>query len=233
MREQDWNEHATHNGGWQFRQPEINWEVLNPISKTCDGASMELFQQRKKNSHLAQKYKWAMTLEGCKQDVIRFNRKRLGLSEVARDPFSANRSLFASGAAGVAVADAMAGLKRAASGTAVVIDWLGAGGAPVAQELAEKRAVTCVNCPQNQPGDWYVTAPAELLKKTVEAWKSLTGRKDFKFETAQGDKLKSCQVCRCLMGLKVFVGLEHILSKSKPDVMAELPANCWIVKRDA
>jgi hypothetical protein len=114
----------------------------------------------------------------------------------------------------------------------VVIDWLGSGGIPVAQELAEKRAETCVNCPQNQPGDWYVTAPAELLKKTVEAWKSLTGKTDFKFETAQGDKLKSCLVCRCLMGLKVFVGLEHILSKTKPEVMAELPQNCWVVRKD-
>jgi len=27
--------------------------------------------------------------------------------------------------------------------------------------------------------------------------------------------------------------LEHIVEKTKPDVMSELPLNCWIVKRDA
>jgi hypothetical protein len=141
---------------------------------------------------------------------------------------------------GAAVVDAMSGLKRAASGTAVVIDWLMSGGAPVTQELANKRAAVCANgdhwvdstgtlqtkCRNNVEGAWYTTAPAELIKKTLEA------RQDLKLATPDDAALKSCDVCKCLMRLKVWTPLEFILNKTKPEIMAEFPVHCWIAKRD-
>lgn len=236
MNESDFNEHKTPNGGWQFRQPEIKWAVLNPISKTLNQATMELIAQRKKNPALTAKFQWATNYEAVKSEVIRFNRKRLGLSPEATPQafrvLPSNQSAKAVGAAG-AKTDAMSGLKRAAQGTGVVLAWLGSGAVPVAQELAEKRAATCMACSMNQPGDWYTTAPAEILKKSVEAWKTMTGKTDFKFENSQGDKLKSCQVCRCLLPLKIFVPLEHIIAKTPEEVMGELPKTCWIANRDA
>jgi len=226
MREQDWNEHVIPTGGWQFRQPEINWAVTAPISKTLDGAAMELFQQRNKNSTLAEKYKWAMTLAGCRADVIRFNRKRLGLNPEGTPLPFLDRHSSPSGRVAGAVADSLAGLKRAAQGSAVVLDWLMSGGAAVAQELANKRASVCVTCPRNVDGAWYTTAPAELIKKTLEA------RADLKLETPDDAALKSCDVCKCLMRLKVWCPLEFILNKTRPEVMAEFPGHCWIAKRD-
>lgn len=124
------------------------------------------------------------------------------------------------------VAGAVAEVKRAAKGTAVIVDWLTSGGAPVEKELAEKRASTCVACPKNVEGRWYTVGPAELIRETLEL------RKDLKLETSQDHSLKSCDVCKCLMRLKVWTPLPFILERTKPEIMAEFPSNCWIVKKD-
>lgn len=231
MRESDFNEHTIPPQGWQFRQPEFgNWTVQNPVSKTLNQVVMEVLAARKKNLAITSKFKLSTSPEMVKTEVIRFNRKRLGLNpDGAPIPFRESHRSFAQGAVGAvagSVVDAMAGLKRAASGTAVVIDWLTSGGAPVAQELANKRAAVCVACPKNVAGAWFTTAPAELIKKTLEA------RKDLKLETPHDAALKSCDVCRCLMRLKVHTPLEFILAKTKPEIMSEFPAHCWIAKRD-
>lgn len=227
MNESDFNEHKTPPGGWQFRQPQFGWSVAHPVSKTLNQAVLDVVAVRKQNLTLSQKHKLSTSPEAVKTEVVRFNRARLGLNpDGAAPPFPVNRSLFASGAAGVAVADAMNGLKRAAAGTAVVMDWLTSGGNPVAQDLADKRAAVCVACPRNVDGSWFTTAPAELIKKTLEA------RKDLKLETPQDAALKSCDVCKCLNRLKVWTPLEFITSKTKPEIMAEFPSNCWIAKHD-
>ncbi len=109
----------------------------------------------------------------------------------------------------------------------MVLDWLTSGGAPVAQALANKRAAICVACPMNVQGDWFTVAPAELIKSTLE------GRKDLKLETPSDAFLKSCNVCKCLMRLKVWVPLDFITKNTKPEIMAEFPGNCWIARRDA
>jgi len=202
-----------------------------PLANTLNQTTNNVIAMRRKNPAITAKYQLATNYEAVKSEVIKFNRKRLGLSEVAPIPFLEKPSQSASAVAGAAVAE-IKHIKRAAQGTAVVIDWLGAGGEPVAQELAEKRASICVACPKNQDGAWYTTAPAELIRKAVSSWQTMKG-KSFAFETAQGDKLKSCSVCACLMRLKVFVGLDHILAKTPKEILTELPDPCWIKRKDA
>lgn len=230
----DLNEHQTPPGGWAFYQPETKWRAPTPIASTLNQTVMLIQKMRRANPAITAKFKLATNPEAIKAEVLRFNRKRLGLPEDQVPPpfsISPRSSRFAAGA--VAVGDTMTGLKRAAQGTAVGLEWLGQGAVPVSQELADKRAATCVVCPKHGEGAWYVTAPAELIRKAIEAWKSLTGS-DFQFQTAQGDNLKSCGVCHCLMRLKCFVPLEHILSKTPPEIMAEFPpTNCWIKRHDA
>lgn len=231
------NEHQIPPGGWQFYQPETKWRNPTPISSTLSQTVQLIVKMRKANPAITAKFKLATNPEAVKTEVLRFNRKRLGLPvEGTPLPFRvppSNQSARAAGAAGAAKTDAMSGLKRAAQGTAVGLEWLGKGAKTVPQELADKRAATCVACPRMVAGEWYVTAPAELIKKSIEAWKALTGNSDFKFETAQGDKLKSCDVCKCLMPLKCFVPLEHIIAKTPEDVMKEFPQTCWVANRDA
>jgi hypothetical protein len=162
------------------------------------------------------------------RELIAFQQARGALPPDQQPPsfFAPARSSLPARVSGV-----VAGIKRAAQGSAVWLDWLAHGGIPEPQPLADKRAETCVNCSRNQPGAWYTVAPATLLKDTIEQWKKATG-KDFKFETAQGDKLKSCDVCLCLSQIKVFVPMEFIVNRTKPEIMVEFPSNCWIARRD-
>lgn len=124
-----------------------------------------------------------------------------------------------------------ADIKRAAQGTGVILDWIQSGGDPEPKELAEKRAAICVACPKNVKGAWYTEAPAELLKTAIEGWQKLRGS-TFDFQTSQGESLKSCNVCKCLMRLKVWCPLDHILNNTKPEIMSEFPPICWIANKD-
>lgn len=226
MTANEFNRHRTPPGGWAFRQASTGWTAPTPISSTFDQTVQLIIKHRKSNPAITAKHKLATNPEAVASELELYTRKRLGLPEKVQVPFQEPHSQFASGAVGAAGVDAITGLKRAAQGTAVVIDWLTSGGNPVSQELANKRASVCVTCPMNVDGAWYTTAPAELIRKTLEA------RKDLKLETPHDAALKSCNVCRCLMRLKVWTPLEFILSKTKPEVIAEFPNFCWIAKRD-
>lgn len=220
------NRHQTPPGGWSFRQPETGWTAPTPIASTFDQTVQLIIAHRKKNVAITAKHKLATNPEAVATELEKYTRKRLGLPEAGTPlPFPVSHSESSARAAG-AVVDSMTGLKRAASGAAVVIDWLKSGGAPVAQELANKRASICVTCPKNVDGAWYTTAPATLIKETLEA------RKDLKLETPSDAQLKSCDVCLCLMRLKVWTPMEFILNRTKPEVLAEFPSFCWIAKRD-
>jgi hypothetical protein len=187
-----------------------------------------IIKHRKANAAITAKFALATAPEKVAWELETFTRKRLGIPEDPPVPFPGNPSLPPSGSAAAAGDrhSAVWGIKRAAQGTAVVLDWLMSGGKPVAQDLANKRAATCAPCPKNVPGAWYTTAPAEIIRATLSA------RSDLKLETPDDAKLQSCEVCKCLNRLKVHCPLSHILAHTKADVLAEFPANCWIAKRD-
>ena len=151
------------------------------------------------------------------RELIAFQQARGALPPTQPTFFSPSSSRLPSRLVSVA-----ADIKRAAQGTAVVLDWLSSGGSPVEQELANKRAATCVACPKNVSGSWFTVAPAELIKSTLEA------RKDLKLETPNDAALKSCDVCKCLNRLKVWCPLSHIVAKTRPEIMAAFPNTCWI-----
>lgn len=207
-----------------FRQPQTNW--TNPYAMVGFDASVTAIRKhREANPAITAKHKLATDPAAIGDELEAFTRSRLGIPQIQPASFRQSSHLPAR------VVAAAAHVKRAAQGTAVVLDWIQAGGDPVAQELAEKRAEICVACPKNVPGAWYTEAPAELLKSAIQGWQALK-HNPFEFKTRQGDKVKSCDVCKCLMRLKVFTPLEHIIAKTKPDIMAEFPANCWIARRD-
>ena len=220
--------HTFPSGGWVFRQPQTGWAAPTPIASTFDQTVVLIIQHRMKNPAITTKHNLPTDPEVVGEELLKFNRLRLGIPEPPprQSFFAPSRSLPER------VVAAAANLRRAAQGTSVWMDWLAHGGVPVDQALAEKRAQTCVDCPRNQPGEWYVEAPATLLKSAIEEWKKVTG-KDFKFDTAQGDKLKSCGVCLCLSKIKVFVPMTFISQRTKPEIMSEFPReNCWVARRD-
>jgi hypothetical protein len=189
-----------------------------------DKSVEQIIKLRRANPAITIKHQLSTDFNAVGDELEQYTRMRLGLAPM----LSADNPLPKSVAPGMLalVSGAAADIRRAAQGTAVVMDWLVSGGKPVAQDLANKRAATCVACPQNVDGSWYTTAPAEIIRSTLSA------RADLKLETPSDASLKSCNVCRCLNRLKVWCPLDHILAKTKPEVMREFPSHCWIAKRD-
>lgn len=184
-----------------------------------DASVNAIRKHRLANPAIVVKHKLATDVGSIATELETYTRMRLGIPEPSffqPAPSSQPAPLLA----------AAAGIKRAAQGTGVILDWLMSGGAPVASELAHKRAGICVQCPKNVEGSWFTVAPAELIRSTLEA------RKDLSLRTSYDDQLKSCDVCKCLMRLKVWTPLDFILGKTSPEVMSEFPAHCWIAKRD-
>lgn len=114
-------------------------------------------------------------------------------------------------------------LKTAASGMGILFDWILSGSPPVVPELASQRAQTCVACPQNSGGHWWMDAPAEIIREM------LSKQPGPKLETPYDDKLLTCQICQCKNSLKIHLPLETIVAKTKPETMAKFPPNCWLV----
>lgn len=215
-------------GGWFFRQPQTNW--VNPMAMVGYDASRKAIRDhRLSNPAICKKYNLSTDLSVIGRELKMSVEARTGLTfEIPVVPqtspsFFRQRSNQVVARVGVVAAD----IKRAAQGTAVVLDWLQSGGPPVTQDLANKRAQICVECPRNVPGSWYTVAPAEIIRETLSA------RSDLKLETPNDEKLKSCDVCKCLMRLKVWTPLEFILSKTNPEIMAEFPEACWIKNHDS
>ena len=218
----DLDKHTFPNGGWYFRQAQTGWTTPTPIASTFDQTCVLIAQHRLKNPAIVVKHKLSTDLGEIGEELLKFTRLRLGLP----DPPPRAPSFFPPGRAQSGLDAAAANLRRAAQGTAVVLDWLQSGGHPVAQELADRRAAICVACPKNVAGEWYTVAPAEIIKAALQA------RADLKLETPSDAQLKSCDVCKCLMRLKVWTPLEPILQRTRPEVMAEFPPHCWIARKD-
>jgi hypothetical protein len=209
------------NGGWSYRQPQTGW--VNPAAMIGKSASVDAIRKhRLANPAICAKHQLSTDPVAIERELIQFQQARGALPPDPSASFPQARSSLP-----VRVQGAVAGIKRAAQGTAVWMDWLRHGGVPVERTLGEARAVTCVACPKNIDSPWYIMAGAELLKSAIEEWKKVTG-KEFNFETEQGEKLKSCDVCKCLSKIKVFVPLEYIVNNTKPEIMAEFPPNCWV-----
>ncbi len=215
---QDLSHTQTPSGGWQFYQPQTGWRIPNPIAVTFGQAVQAIIKHRMGNPAIVLKHNLHTDVASVESELDSFTRARLGIP-LAPSPKPMPRQHHLSQVAGAAV-----GIKRAAQGTGVIIDWLTSGGTPVEQMEANRRAEICVNCPKNVPGSWYTVAPAEIIRSTLSA------RSDLKLATPFDDKLQSCEVCKCLMRLKVFTPLHFIKDRTPADIMAEFPDLCWINK---
>lgn len=184
------------------------------------------------NPALAKKLKWSLELEDLRVRVDYFNArvceangwKDYYVSDGGTPPPKTQpRNLGPVNAARAVVA-----------GERTLNDWLGAGGVPVAAELANARAAQCAACPKNdknQPetysGDWtkYFTKPAaDFIRKMLEK------RLVMKLSTPSDDKIDVCMGCLCPLVLKVHTPLKHIVERMPDFVKAELAPECWVLK---
>jgi hypothetical protein len=122
----------------------------------------------------------------------------------------------------------MVEIKADAKGSLILHDWLGAGGAAVAQEQAEGRAQTCAECLQNVPGRWWEHAfknkIADAIKEQIEIRNKLV------LFTDHDSRLGTCGICSCNLPLKVFVPIHHIQAHTSTAELLKFPDHCWIKK---
>jgi hypothetical protein len=120
------------------------------------------------------------------------------------------------------VAGAVRKLER---GIQTLLEWETSGLPPVPEDVANWRASVCVQCPQNGKGDLsrFFTVPAsEQIRLHMQRLHKLD------LKTFHDGKLGVCEMCLCPLKLKVWCGLDLILSHYKGNDIDEFPDNCWI-----
>src|SRR4029079_154902 len=101
--------------------------------------------------------------------------------------------------------------------------WLGEGGQPVARPLAQARAAICATCPLNQPHTlWELLAAPAIATVT----RQLQMKDELGLKLEGEEQLHVCEACGCVLSLKVWVPLRHIMETTDYD---KLHPKCWIL----
>jgi len=110
----------------------------------------------------------------------------------------------------------------------IMDDWLGDGALPVDSSQSEWRASICVECPKNARGGlWY---QAKLGVSSL-ASRYIAAKSSMAISTPHDERLHGCDVCKCILSLKVHVPLKHILEVLEPThEKAFKEVNCWITR---
>lgn len=220
-------------GGLTFLVPQTKWQ---PYPHSSFRTVVEgLIAHRRANPALVQKYGWATDYDTVANEVDFYNAKRCEshgwLQYIVQDAKIESPKTSARGP------QASRSVKNAVAGSEILKDWLGAGGIPVPADIAGKRAWTCTagapggkRCPKNDKGDWtrFFTVPAS---ETIRAMISL--RNERSLETPQDKELGVCTACSCPLKLKVWTPPAFVIQHLSPEVEAELPEFCWILKEKA
>lgn len=220
---------------FQWIQPETGFNTLDTLKYQSFRTVVDaVVKHRLGNPHIGDKVGWRTDYEGVADEVddyvARLNVIQ-GYPQFVVDgggeppPFYRPLGSLANRLGG-----AVAAGKSVVAGVGTLLDWLGDGGEPVKNELAEKRAGICVTCPQNGKGDWkrLFTAPVAHKIKLQLAIKH-----DMDLKTSHDAQLGVCLACDCPLELKTWAPLSYILPHTSAETMAKLDKRCWILKKDA
>ena len=211
-------------------QPQTGFEA--PPGQSFNVVTQALIAHRKANLGLVKQHNWALDFESVANEVDAYNDARCrahgwldyvsGGPSDFRWPATPLRSLPRPAVA----AGAGATVKRVKAGIKTLLDWLGSGGRPVEQALADVRSERCVQCPLNGQGglEHYLTVPASnAIKLQLEI------KNDMKLATSSDEKLGVCEACLCPLKLKVWCPLDHIMKQMDDETFSRLHPRCWII----
>ena len=212
-------------GGYVYRQDQTKW--VSSKGSDFNSTVAQIIAHRKANPGITNQYNLATDKEAVALELECSICARLGnnpaycLNDSAPSPFLQSHSQQKSTAAA-----AVGSARKAVAGVKTVLDWLGSGLRPAKQEVANARAAVCAECPNNKEGNFWQkldAAAAGQIKLLVEL------KNDLKLTTPLDDKLKTCDVCDCLLKLKVWCQTDVILANTSDDVLQALDKNCWIL----
>lgn len=220
-------------GGWCYDQKDNSGKVVksgwnhrhSPFSDFC----IEVLKMREAN-----KFNRA-TLPQVREDVDEFNCQRLGFDPTFVKKkvveFQPMRLFSPQHLRGLA-ARAVETIGQLSDGAHILTRWLGDGGKPVSNDIAQRRANICNTvasgaiCPFNQPGFQPVERIAEIIKAQTEK------KNELKLTVEGEENLHTCSLCFCALPLKVHVPIE-VIAPSLPTPMLEKfkreQPKCWIV----
>lgn len=112
---------------------------------------------------------------------------------------------------------------RIKNGIKILHEWIGSGGVPAHQEVAQARTNTCLACPLNQPGAFLTEAIAESVREEVEL------KNEIGLKTEGIEKLHSCAACSCFLPLKIFIPIENLAAYENPESLAKYDSLCWVL----
>lgn len=217
-------------GGFLFFEARTNWSSTPGF--TFDQTVEEIIRHRLANPRFASQ--WNTDVDTVAEELDAYTCVRIAMDSnycSGGSPNFPSVPLTPRPWPGLPSVGAVAGgVRKVVTGIAVLLDWLGAGGKPVAPERAEARAALCDGCPQNTQGnltDFFTVPTSEMIRK------QLAIRTDLKLSTTHDDWLHVCMACFCPMKLKVHTPLQHILKHLQPDQRAKLDSRCWIPKEEA
>jgi len=208
--------------GWIYTQLDANKKPLKSFASMAPfrDAAQEILDFRKGNNLPR------ATLQETEEDLDEAQCQRLGydpqwVSSQKKNPSMLKRFEASS-------SHLLAGVKAAAgsivTGASILADWLGSGGRPVAQELAQSRANTCIPCPKNKEGHG-------ATKLTAAVANAILVQRRQKMEmnlTVEGeDNLHSCSVCLCHIPLLIWTPTDVIAGRTGINTLHEYPDFCW------
>lgn len=214
-------------GGFQYIQPETG--MAKPFAGSFSSVVNQVVSLRKANKYLAEKHGWALDRAGVEYDVEQQNVARMvahGWYDFIAQEAPAYVPPAYDGVKKKPGSAVGAGVKRVAAGVGVLLDWLGSGGKPVDQAVAERRAAVCATCPKNDGGDWkaYFTGKvADKIRTQLEM------KNDLQLKTSLDSQLTVCSACDCPLPLKVHTPLVHVLAHTNEEVKQRFDPRCWVL----
>lgn len=249
-------------GGFTFRQPEVNWESTkwasfdsivhaliavrqgNPAMRDKHGWSVDYQTVANEvdtyNAVICEKMGWTAYYTGrplqegaqtppfpLPAPPIPFLRQGGSGPHAAAAKFPAPTA--APRVSGVLSAG-VAMIKKLAAGAATLLEWEEAGLPHVEQDKANLRAATCAGCPKNRPEkkltDYFTVPLADMIKGKMERLAQLD------LKTPDDDKLMVCDACYCPLRTKIWMPLDMVLKRVRPEDREELnkaQPRCWIL----
>lgn len=215
--------------GWVYEQPQTKWRLKN-MGSVNDAVGEMLEHRRFNNLPRASRAE-------CLQDLDDYTCQRLGgdLSWCVSGALAQKKTLSSPGESAANPAGLGSSLQSAVNGALILKDWLGDGGKPVADELAQARANVCVNeCSDTTRYQHFHNKPASFFGRVTGAVaKAILDQRREKLnlglKVENEDKLFTCDVCGCHNPLKVWVPMDVILKRTMPEQMAQFPPWCYMV----
>jgi hypothetical protein len=217
----------------QFYLPEVKWQA--PQGSSFDTIVRGLQRVILANPFLAQKHKWPTETRAIEDWVDLYNATicaKMGWNHYILDesgPVSVPKAQAPQHLANLqSLRDVAGAVKEIISGAQSLGEWIDSGEPPVERAAAELRALICVACPQNSPGDftkWFTIPAAELIRRHIQK------AQDRNLATLSDDRLNLCLACHCPLKLKVHVPLPWIAKRLTDSQKARLAEgkSCWIL----